>query len=66
MMVDDKIPECIECKSTEVVVHKHDVAAFGDTARKYVASYECVECGRQWQPITELSGQGLKPLRRYS
>jgi transposase-like protein len=65
-MVDDKIPECLECKSTEVVVHKHDVAPFAGTARKYVASYECVECGRQWQPITELSGQSLKALRRYS
>jgi hypothetical protein len=65
-MVDDKIPECIECQSTEVVVHQHDVAAFGDTARPSVASYECVECGLQWQPSAELSGQSLRPLRRYS
>jgi hypothetical protein len=65
-MVDDEVPECIECDSTEVVVHEHDVAAFGDTARPNVASYECVECGRQWQPTTELSGQSLRPLRRYS
>ena len=50
MMVDGKIPECIECQSTEVVVHEHDVAAFGDTARPTVASYECLECGLQWQP----------------
>jgi hypothetical protein len=48
-MVDGKIPECIECRSTEVVVHKHDVAAFADAARTAVASYECVECGSQSQ-----------------
>jgi hypothetical protein len=65
-MVDSKIPECIECESTEVVVHEHDVAASGDTARPTVASYECLECGLQWQPATELSGHGLRPLRRYS
>lgn len=66
MMDDADIPECLECQSTEVVVHKHGVAAFGDTARKSVVSYECVECGRQWQPITELTGQTLKPIRRHS
>ena len=66
MMVDGKIPECVECESTEVVVHEHDVAASGDTARPTVASYECLECGLQWQPATELSGHGLRPLRRYS
>ena len=65
-MVDGKVPECIECESTEVVVHEHDVAAFRDTTRPTVASYECLECGLQWQPATELSGQGLRPLRRYS
>jgi transposase-like protein len=65
-MDDDHIPECLECQSTEVVVHNHTVAASGDTARKSVVSYECVECGRQWQPITELTGQTLKRIRRYS
>jgi transposase-like protein len=66
MMDDDDIPECLECQSTEVVVHKHTVAGSGDTARKSFVSYECVECGRQWQPITELTGHTLKPIRRYS
>jgi len=65
-MVDDSIPECPECRSAEVVVHKHTVAAVGDTAQRFVVSYECVECGRQWQPITELIGQTLEPIRRYS
>jgi transposase-like protein len=65
-MDDDDIPECLECRSTEVVVHKHDVATIGDIARKSIVSYECVECGRQWQPTTELTGQTLKPIRRYS
>jgi hypothetical protein len=64
-MIGDGIPECPECRSTEIVVHQHNVAAFGGTARGHVASYECVECGRQWQPITELAGQPLKPIRRY-
>jgi transposase-like protein len=65
-MVDDNIPECPECTSTEVVVHKRDVAAFGDSGRTYVASYECVECGRHWEPIADLTGQTLQPIRRYS
>ena len=64
MMVGETIPECPECLSTEVVVHKHDVAGFGDEGRRHIDSYECVECGRQWQPITELLGQTLKPIRR--
>jgi transposase-like protein len=64
-MADDKSPECIECKSTEVVVHKHDITAIGDPVRTYRASYECVECGRQWDPVTELTGQSLKPITRY-
>jgi hypothetical protein len=55
-----------ECKSAEVVEHKHGIAALGNTARKYIASYERVECGGQWQPITALIGQTLKPIRRYS
>jgi transposase-like protein len=66
MMVDGSIPECPECTSTEVVVHTRNVAAFGAAARKSFVSYECVECGRQWQSITELIGQTLKPIRRYS
>jgi transposase-like protein len=66
MMDDDDIPECLECRSTEVVVHKHNVAAFGDKAQTSAVSYECVECGRQWQPVTELKGQTLRPIRRYS
>jgi transposase-like protein len=65
-MVDADMPECPECTSAEVVVHTHDVAAVGDPTRKYIATYECVECGRQWQPITELRGQTLKAIRRYS
>jgi DNA-directed RNA polymerase subunit M/transcription elongation factor TFIIS len=66
MVDDDDIPECLECQSAEVVVHKHTVATSADTVRKSVVSYECVECGRQWQPITELTGQTLKPIRLYS
>jgi DNA-directed RNA polymerase subunit M/transcription elongation factor TFIIS len=65
-MVDVNMPECIECKSSEVVAHTHDVTARGETGRTYLVTYECVECGRQWRPITELTGQSRRPLRRYS
>lgn len=65
-MVENRMPECIECHSNEVVEHKHDVAAFGGATRGYVVSYECVECGRQWQPSTDLTGyQSARAARRY-
>jgi transposase-like protein len=66
-MAENKMPECIECHSNEVVEHKHDVAAFGDPTRGYAVSYECVECGRQWQPSTDLTGyQSSRPISKYS
>jgi DNA-directed RNA polymerase subunit M/transcription elongation factor TFIIS len=65
-MGDGKIPECIECQSTEVVAHQHDLAAFSAADNQCLVSYECVECGCRWQPAAELSGQSLRPLRRYS
>jgi DNA-directed RNA polymerase subunit M/transcription elongation factor TFIIS len=65
-MIDGDFPECPECRSTEVVLHKRDVAALGEPNRTFVSGYECVECGRRWQPDTELTGQTLKPIRRYS
>ena len=65
-MRDHDLPECIECRSEEVVVHTHEVAASGTTGRTFVASYECVECGRQWQPSTEVTGHTIRPIRRYS
>jgi hypothetical protein len=48
-MVDKSIPDCPECRSNEVVVHKHDVVPLGKTGRKYIADFECLECGRQWR-----------------
>jgi DNA-directed RNA polymerase subunit M/transcription elongation factor TFIIS len=65
-MVDGEIRACPECRSTEVVVHQRDVAAVGDTTRTFVTSYECIECGRYWQPDAELTGQTRKPIGRYS
>ncbi len=65
-MIHGEITECPECGSTEVVVHKRDVAAIGEPTRTFVSGYECVECDRRWQPDTELTGQSLKPIRRYS
>jgi DNA-directed RNA polymerase subunit M/transcription elongation factor TFIIS len=65
-MVDGEILECPECRSTEVVAHKRSATIFGDTARTVVSGYECVECGCHWPPDAELTGQALKPIRRYS
>jgi DNA-directed RNA polymerase subunit M/transcription elongation factor TFIIS len=65
-MIDGEIRECPECGSTEIVVHKRDVAAVGEPLRTFVSGYECVECGRRWQPEVELTGQNLKPVGRYS
>jgi len=65
-MVDVHLPECIECKSSEVVAHTRDVTASDGTAPRYVVDYECVECGRQWRPTAELTGQPIGPLRRYA
>jgi DNA-directed RNA polymerase subunit M/transcription elongation factor TFIIS len=65
-MVDGEIPECPECSSTEVVVHKREVATSGDTTRAFVSGCECVECGRRWQPDTELTGQTRKLIGRFS
>jgi hypothetical protein len=39
-MVYSEIPECPECGSTEVVVHKRDVVAADDTPRTVVSGYE--------------------------
>jgi DNA-directed RNA polymerase subunit M/transcription elongation factor TFIIS len=66
MMVDDNIPQCPECQSTEVVSHQHDIAAAGGKPRTSIVSFECVECGRQWQPIAELTGLTVQRIRRYS
>jgi hypothetical protein len=65
-MIDGEISECPECGSIEIVVHKRDAAAAGEPTRTLVSGYECVECDCRWQPDTELTGQSLKPIRRYS
>jgi DNA-directed RNA polymerase subunit RPC12/RpoP len=58
-MIDESIPECPECKSREVVLHKHNVATLGESGQKYVADFECMECGRQWRPAAELTERDL-------
>jgi transposase-like protein len=65
-MGDGEILECPECRSNEVVVHKPSATALGATTRTVVSGYECVECGRHWAPDVELTGQALRPIRRYS
>jgi transposase-like protein len=65
-MGDGEIVECPECRSTEVVAHKAGATALGATARTVISGYECVECGCHWTPNVELTGQALRPIRRYS
>jgi len=65
-MGEGEILECPECRSTEVVTHKVSATALGATPRTVVSGYECVECGRRWAPDVELTGQPLRPIRRYS
>ena len=65
-MGDGEIPECPECRSNEVVLHKPSAAALGGSARTVVSGYECLECGRRWAPDVELTGQALRPIRRSS
>jgi transposase-like protein len=65
-MGDAEILECPECRSNEVVVHKPGASVLGGTTRTVVSGYECVECCRRWAPDVELTGQALRPIRRYS
>jgi DNA-directed RNA polymerase subunit RPC12/RpoP len=65
-MSDGEILECPECRSNEVVVHRPSATALSPTTRTVVYGYECVECGRHWSPDVELTGQPLRPIRRYS
>ena len=58
-MIDESIPECPECTSREVVLHRHDVATLGETGKKYVADFECMECGRQWRSAAEFGEREL-------
>lgn len=58
-MIDESIPECPECKSREVILHKHNVATLGETGRKYIADFECIDCGRQWRPAAEVTEHDL-------
>jgi hypothetical protein len=44
-MVDGEIPECRDCRSTEVVVHKRDVAARRDQPQKRVGRNTAVAMG---------------------
>jgi DNA-directed RNA polymerase subunit RPC12/RpoP len=65
-MGDGEILECPECGSNEVVVHKPSATTLGATTRTVVSGYECVECGRRWASDVELTGQAVRPIRRYS
>jgi hypothetical protein len=64
-MADKSIPGCPECRSNEVVVHKHDVVPLGETGRKYIADFECLECGRQWR-LTPVEAIGRPVGRRVT
>jgi hypothetical protein len=65
-MGDGEIPECPECRSAEVVVHKPSGAALGAATRTLVSGYECLECGCRWAPEVELIGQAHQPVKRES
>jgi transposase-like protein len=65
-MGDSEVFECPECRSNEVVLHKPSSTALSPTTRTLVSGYECLECGRHWAPDVELTGQPLRPIRRYS
>ena len=64
-MGDGEIRECPECRSNEVVLHRPSAIAIDVPPRTVVSGYECVECGCRWAPDVELTGQALRPTRRY-